>query len=296
MKSDVKFHSVKDVGPVPVLDHAKISCSSTGLGWPGIHLEVGTNLGCNVDSMMVDGHYVGIQLNPEPIDIQARTEGDWRRISMPSQSLWLHPEGTPFSVRHELSSYWAGMVVSGTYLDHLMGGHYELKGSYVVEDKQLSLLLLALVEQLSDDCEGGRMNGHLVESLVNAFVLTLAHHHGKPAIAMDTTGGVSPHQLNALLSWVADNLESELTVKEMAAHVGLSVAHFSREFKRSTGQTPWSYVVEQRLQHAYRLLREGERSADVAHRCGFSDQPHLSRAMKKRFGLSPRDVLNNLLE
>jgi AraC family transcriptional regulator len=243
-----------------------------------------------VDDLTVDGHYIGIQLNPSPIDIMVRTEGDWQEISMPSQSMWLHPEGSPFSVRHAITSYWAGTVVSGAYLDKLMGGHYELKGSYVINDKQLSHLLLALVEQLADDHERRQMNGHLVESLVNAFVLTLANHHGKPAAGLDATGGISPHQLNALLSWVSNNIESDLTVKEMASRAGLSVAHFSREFKRSTGQTPWSHVVEQRLQLARNLLTNGIKSADVAQRCRFSDQSHLSRAIKKRFGLSPSEL------
>src|SRR3546814_5267315 len=72
---------------------------------------VGTNFGCNVDELMVDGHFIGLQLNSESILISTRLGGSWVDTLMPPKTLWLHPEGTPFSIKHSLRSYWAGAVL-----------------------------------------------------------------------------------------------------------------------------------------------------------------------------------------
>ena len=73
----------------------------------------------------------------------------------------------------------------------------------------------------------------------------------------------------------------------MASQVGLSAAHFSREFKRSTGLTPWDYVVRIRLDRAREALMNGLCSATVASQFGFADQSHMARLFKVRFGVSP---------
>ena len=73
----------------------------------------------------------------------------------------------------------------------------------------------------------------------------------------------------------------------MAERVGLSAAHFSREFKRSTGNTPWEHVVQLRLEGARQLLESGESASEAALRFGFSDQSHLSRLFKLKYGVTP---------
>src|SRR3546814_13416882 len=76
----------------------------------------------------------------------------------------------------------------------------------------------------------------------------------------------------------------------MSQRVSLSNAHFSREFKRSVGSTPWAYVMERRLMLAHQKLREGCSVSSVAYHCGFADQSHLSRAIRSRYGISPGEL------
>lgn len=288
-RSEFRFVTKESAIPVPALAHAQITASSDGLGWKGLHLEVGTNFGCNVDELMVDGHFVGLQLNEEPIVIGTRSNGPWVDTLMPPRSLWLHPEGTPFSARHAIRSYWAGAVIDGQFLDSVLGAHYELRHSYVVHDEVLSHQLLAMIGLLKQSHHADGGDAAIASSLIRSFVLTLGKRHGAPAAPMPS-GGIAAHQLRNLLTWVEQNLGQSLTVDAMAQQVGLSVAHFSREFKRSVGSTPWAYVMERRLSVAHRQLQDGRPVSMVAHDCGFADQSHLSRAIRTRYGIAPGEL------
>ena len=290
--SEIRFRRRERHDIVPALAHARILASSASAGWPGMFLEVGTNLGCEVDELMVDGHYVGMQLNEAPITIRTRTSGHWSALVMPSRALWIHPEGTPFSVRHSIRTKWVGAVIDGKVLDGLMGRHHELRAGYAVIDTLLSHLLLGMAHLLTEPGTAGHSGGGLPDALVRSFILALGQRHGRPAAPLTGKGGIAPHQLRTLLAWTESRIGGghALSVEAMAARVGLSAAHFAREFKRSTGATPWAHVMELRLTAAYRLLAQGKAAGTVAAECGFSDQSHLCRAMKGRFGLTPGEV------
>ena len=209
---------------------------------------------------------------------------------MPPRTLWLHPEGTPFSIRHALRSYWAGAVIDGPFLDAVLGCHHELQHSYVVRDEVLSHMLLAMIELLRQEHLSGPGDPAISAALIRSFVVALGKRHGAPAPPIPTGGSIVDHQLKALLVWIERNLGRALTVEAMAQRVGLSAAHFSREFKRAMGSTPWAYVMERRLQLAHERLRQGSAVATVAHDCGFADQSHLSRAIRGRYGVSPTEI------
>src|SRR3954468_8266543 len=56
-----------------------------------------------------------------------------------------------------------------------------------------------------------------------------------------------------------------LSVDDLAGAAGLSRAHFSREFRRTFGESPHSYLLTRRLERAAALLRTTDRS--VAEIC-----------------------------
>ncbi|MEN0061471.1 MAG: helix-turn-helix domain-containing protein [Myxococcota bacterium] len=61
----------------------------------------------------------------------------------------------------------------------------------------------------------------------------------------------------------------------------------TRLFRRELGTTPHQYQLMVRLSRARGDLRLGMDPAMAAMRCGFYDQSHLGRHMKKRLGLTP---------
>ena len=97
----------------------------------------------------------------------------------------------------------------------------------------------------------------------------------------------------AWLAKLADRLRQDVadaahvSVGDAAREVGVSAAHASRAFKEWFGLPPVRYRGEHRVRRAVFLLQDGMRPIDVAISCGFSDQAHLSRELKKATGLTP---------
>jgi AraC-like DNA-binding protein len=81
-----------------------------------------------------------------------------------------------------------------------------------------------------------------------------------------------------------------LTVDDMAAHAGLSKAHFSREFKDAFGVSPHGYLLTRRLERAAALLRVTDRSvARVCVDVGLQSVGSFTTSFKRMFGRTPTE-------
>jgi len=77
-------------------------------------------------------------------------------------------------------------------------------------------------------------------------------------------------------------------LSEIAARAGYSVFHACRVFRATTGATIHGFRRELRLRHALSHLLDGHDSlADVASRCGFASQSHLTNLFRARYGITP---------
>jgi AraC family transcriptional regulator len=79
-----------------------------------------------------------------------------------------------------------------------------------------------------------------------------------------------------------------VSLRDVAAEVGVHPVYCSRAFRRAVGRTVTEYVVELRLVEAGRqILGEDRPLAVIAPGAGFSDQPHLTRRLSRAVGLTP---------
>ena len=98
---------------------------------------------------------------------------------------------------------------------------------------------------------------------------------------------VHDEKIDAILSYIQENLSSSLDVEELAARVHISRYHFMRLFKAQTGESVHAYVRQRRLMRAAHLIREGMSAARAAEECGFADYSAFHRAFTAVFGISP---------
>jgi AraC-like DNA-binding protein len=79
-----------------------------------------------------------------------------------------------------------------------------------------------------------------------------------------------------------------LGVEDMAAAAGLSKAHFSREFRREFGESPYAYLLTRRLERAASLLRLTDRSiADICFSVGLQSLGSFTSSFTRMYGRSP---------
>jgi AraC family transcriptional regulator len=81
----------------------------------------------------------------------------------------------------------------------------------------------------------------------------------------------------------------------LADVAGMSVFHFAREFKRSTGTTPHQYLIKLRVERAKALLATPDLPLiEVGLRSGFSHQSHFTRLFRRETGTTPSSYRNNI--
>jgi two-component system, response regulator YesN len=100
---------------------------------------------------------------------------------------------------------------------------------------------------------------------------------------------VNPHVLLALRTIELRYREPDVSVRAVAATLGISVEHLCRVFKHQTGLTVRSHLLNTRLTAARRLLETTTLSVkQVAGQTGFRDSSHLDHVFRRAFGVSPR--------
>ena len=79
-----------------------------------------------------------------------------------------------------------------------------------------------------------------------------------------------------------------LTVDDLASAACMSKAHFSREFRRSFGETPYTYLLTRRLERAATLLRGTDYTvADICMRVGLTSVGSFTSSFTRAYGVTP---------
>jgi AraC-like DNA-binding protein len=79
-----------------------------------------------------------------------------------------------------------------------------------------------------------------------------------------------------------------ITIEDLAAAAGLSRAHFSRQFTRTFGESPRSYLQTRRLERAAALLRHTDRSvADICVMVGLHSVGSFTTSFARVYGMPP---------
>jgi AraC-like DNA-binding protein len=79
-----------------------------------------------------------------------------------------------------------------------------------------------------------------------------------------------------------------LTVDDLAEAAKLSRAHFSREFRRTFGESPHAYLLSRRLERAAALLRTTDRSvAEICFSVGLQSLGSFTTSFTRSYGRSP---------
>lgn len=136
-----------------------------------------------------------------------------------------------------------------------------------------------------------------LENLLHQRVLLKEHYAGQergeqrlPALSVT---GPDTEFLDRVKQLIEANLEnSEFKIHDIYTEIGMGRSAFFEKMKGLTGLSPIDFVKEFRLNRAHSLLKTGKYNvAETAFISGFSDAGYFSKCYKKKFGVSPSQVV-----
>ena len=127
-----------------------------------------------------------------------------------------------------------------------------------------------------DDVTPLALHGFALE-LVAVLTRASAAHHRR-----------GPRWLERVDDLLQERFPESLALIAIAASVGVHPVHLARTYRQHRGRTIGERIRELRIEYACHLLATTcQTIAEVAQGCGFADQSHLARLMRRRLGLSP---------
>jgi len=95
--------------------------------------------------------------------------------------------------------------------------------------------------------------------------------------------------LTRALTFAQANLDSDLSLKALAAAANRSPHYFARRFALAMAETPKKYIARLRLERAaLRLLLLDDSIVHIALDCGFAHHETFCRAFRRYFGVPPK--------
>ena len=102
------------------------------------------------------------------------------------------------------------------------------------------------------------------------------------------TGGEIPELIKAVMLYISQNYDKELTNNDIANHFKYHSFYLNRLFKKHTGKTLHQTVIEEKIKVAKRMLKEGNLTVnEVSSELGFLDRSQFCTVFKKQTGFTP---------
>jgi AraC family transcriptional regulator len=164
----------------------------------------------------------------------------------------------------------------------------DLQSIHKFKDSRIRALMTAVNIERASGFPSGQL---FLQSIEVALAAILVQSYSLSMKARrPIKGGLSDVCRRNVIDFIQSRISDDISLADMAAVAGLSIAHFSHIFTKSMGESPHQFVLQQRVQYAKELLSSLDlRVIDIALACGFKTQQHFARIFRKMCGLSPTE-------
>ena len=100
-------------------------------------------------------------------------------------------------------------------------------------------------------------------------------------------------RLKEILSYIQEHASEEITLEDIASHIGLCKSECCRFFKKYMRMTVFDYLLSVRIQNSIPLLMSGENITAIAGLVGFSSPAYYGQIFKRYMGMSPSQYKKN---
>lgn len=268
----------------------EIERSSDGLGWSALYCSMQREHPYS-DSFDAIGDHLVIVHRDGPVPVTRSMGSQVIKETIAPGGLFILPAGHQFSVElggslSTIHIYIRARFVAEAAQELFKGtdNDIEIVPRLGVHDPLIEHAAYAVCELMVDRSE----SDWAVEGLARTIALRLLRAHSTLSQMNEpSASGLSADRLRRVQNFIRANLGKGISLSDMADAVALSPVHFSRQFKRSIGQTPHQFLLAERVMQAKRLLHGDLPIAEIAYQCGFSHQEHLTKLFRRELGITP---------
>jgi AraC family transcriptional regulator len=173
-----------------------------------------------------------------------------------------------------------------TARERLTDRSLEIVPRHVVTDERLTHLLFALDAERARGYSAGKLFVDCIEAALANILLTSFNTFAPRSIP--GKGGMAPRVLRRVIEFMHANMDKQIGLKDLADCAGLSLSHFSFQFRASTNQSPHQYMLRLRIERSKELLTDSRLSVlDVGLEVGFRNQRHFATVFRNSVGVPP---------
>lgn len=102
-----------------------------------------------------------------------------------------------------------------------------------------------------------------------------------------STPNIMPPVVHETMTYVKEHISEKITLEQLSKRFYLDGTYISSQFKKHTGLSLRSYILDQRIAMAKELLSKGDNVSEACYRSGFYDYANFIRSFTKYVGVSP---------
>jgi transcriptional regulator GlxA family with amidase domain len=244
----------------------------------------------NFDTLIVGGSAVSGSLTPRVITFLQQALGRYRRVASTCVGAFVLAEAglldgrratTHWNRARELQARFPKVKVEEDRIFIIDGSVWTSAGMTAGID-----LALAMIEK--------DLGADLARAVARKLVVYHRRAGGQSQFSALLALEPKSDRIQSALAYAKRNLDTPLTVGQLAEAAHLSPRQFSRAFRAETGQSPAKAIENLRVEGARLLMEQSRHPIDViARQTGFAGRDRMRRAFLRSFGQPPQAIRRN---
>lgn len=206
-----------------------------------------------------------------------------------SQDILVIPAGQPHEVTWHRQAEIVSLLINQAFVtEALEETGLDLADGLTFRDPFLS----AVGRRVSEVLAAEKTSRTMLDSLATVIVYGINEQVLRNRSLMQNEIRVTPlsqQQLLNVQNFVDARIGEDLSLSELTKQLNMSIWHFGRRLRASTGMSPHAFVIDRRFAYAQLQLRSTSASIlEVAITVGMTHS-HFTRSFRNRFGISPSE-------
>jgi AraC family transcriptional regulator len=270
--------------------------SSEGRGWRGLEAELLRVAPGRTHVPAATQHRLGIHMGP-PVNADCRCDGRAHRRIQKHGDIDIVPAGLDGFWEDDRECVILRLKIDQSLFHRAMSAigrdpnQQPLVPTFQLRDPRLETIAWAIKAELEANVPSDLL---YAETLALGLAIRMAEAAGACPQTSRSATTLSSRQKAMLADFIECNLETSLSLGQLANLLAVSLTHLKAQFVNSFGMPPHRYILNRRVERAKVLLAHSDLPmSQIALKAGFSHQSHMATTMKRILGQTPREILRH---